>query len=370
VDGYYEFSNLSSGNYTVTPSKTSYTFTPASRGYNPLNSNQDNQNFTGTYNSPTVIGSITVYNASGGFLGTYTTIQTGINACPVGGTVSVAAGNYTEAVHINKRIALIGAGSNSTTITAQGLSATNTVTFDGDSTNNALISGFRITGAIGDWPNGSGIYCGTSSPTITNNIISENGYGIYCFSSFPTIISNTISRNSSNGIYSISLPQPLLTTPYQGIVAWASFAPSPPSLPSLITPYQRMGLASTATSPLPSLLTTPYQGIVDRASTAVPPPPSSPTTLYQGIVNMASTASPLPPSSPTTLLPKMAQQTQVITVFIMILVLQLLTTTMSGRMVKVVTTIITTALLDYMIYPLLHNSSERRTITCNQHHLA
>ena len=38
----------------------------------------------------------------------FTTIQAGINACPVGGTVSVSAGTYTEAVHINNRIALFG----------------------------------------------------------------------------------------------------------------------------------------------------------------------------------------------------------------------------------------------------------------------
>ncbi|MFH1860467.1 MAG: right-handed parallel beta-helix repeat-containing protein [bacterium] len=127
----------------------------------------------------------------------FTTIQAGINACPVGGTVSVAAGTYTEAVYVNKGIALVGAGSNSTTITAAGLGTVSTVIFTGTATNNALISRFRITGATGDWDNGGiGIYCNQGSPTITNNTISGNTVsGIRCNSSFPSITNNTISGN-------------------------------------------------------------------------------------------------------------------------------------------------------------------------------
>ena len=39
--------NLASGNYTVTPSKSDYTFNPTNKSYSPLNSNQDNQDFIG-----------------------------------------------------------------------------------------------------------------------------------------------------------------------------------------------------------------------------------------------------------------------------------------------------------------------------------
>jgi len=147
------------------------------------------------------VGSVTVYNSGGGFVGSYTTIQAGVNACSTGGTVSASAGTYNEVVYVNKGIALVGAGSNSTTITASGLGETNTVTFDGDATNNASISGFNITGATGSWPNGGmGIYCGTASPSITNNTITGNSYGISCDSSSPAIINNTITGNSC-GIY-------------------------------------------------------------------------------------------------------------------------------------------------------------------------
>ncbi|OQA91071.1 MAG: Two component regulator propeller [Elusimicrobia bacterium ADurb.Bin231] len=51
-NGYYEFTNLASGNYTVTPSKTDYSFSPANKSYSPLAANQDNQDFTGTYTAP------------------------------------------------------------------------------------------------------------------------------------------------------------------------------------------------------------------------------------------------------------------------------------------------------------------------------
>ncbi len=152
---------------------------------------------------------VIVYNSLGEIIGTYTTIQAGVNACPVDGTVSVSAGTYNEAVYINKRIALIGVGT--PTITAQGFSEINTVTFDGITTNNALISGFMITSASENWTNGNGISCNNTSPTITNNIISGNNNGIVCNpSSSPTITNNTISGNNWRGIF-CSSSSPVIT---------------------------------------------------------------------------------------------------------------------------------------------------------------
>ncbi|HAW50085.1 TPA: hypothetical protein DCX16_03950, partial [bacterium] len=144
-------------------------------------------------------GIITVYDVDGTILGTHTTIQEGINACPEGGTVSVSAGIYNEVVYINKGIALIGIGT--PTITAQGLGDTNTVTFDGTVTDNALICGFIITGAPEGYSYGNGIFCSTASPAITNNIISWNSdNGIACYYSSPVIYNNIVSENDE-GIY-------------------------------------------------------------------------------------------------------------------------------------------------------------------------
>ncbi|MDD5687132.1 MAG: hypothetical protein PHE88_04785 [Elusimicrobia bacterium] len=46
--GYYKFTGISEGgNFTVTPTKTNYTFSPESKSYSNLSANQTDQNFTG-----------------------------------------------------------------------------------------------------------------------------------------------------------------------------------------------------------------------------------------------------------------------------------------------------------------------------------
>ena len=46
--GYYEFLNLASGNYMVTPYESEWSFSPANYAYSPLSSNQSDQDFIGT----------------------------------------------------------------------------------------------------------------------------------------------------------------------------------------------------------------------------------------------------------------------------------------------------------------------------------
>ncbi|MEW6606225.1 MAG: carboxypeptidase regulatory-like domain-containing protein [bacterium] len=149
------------------------------------------------------------------------TIQAGVNSCAIGGTVSVASGTYTESVSIRKKIALIGAGSNSTTIDVLPLGTVSAVYFDDDA-DGALISGFKINGAAGGYPDGcgirlgrgtvtivsniitgnhSGIHCGNhSNAKITGNTVSGNKYGIYSWQSSPEIVRNLIKDNKSFGI--------------------------------------------------------------------------------------------------------------------------------------------------------------------------
>lgn len=84
----------SSGNYsftrdrwwsgTVTPSRTGYTFSPASRNYWFLNSNQTNQNYTATLRTYTISGSTGA--AGGGATITYTGGST---------TANGTTGNYS-----------------------------------------------------------------------------------------------------------------------------------------------------------------------------------------------------------------------------------------------------------------------------------
>ena len=53
---------------------------------------------------------VAVYNPLGGSVGNYGTIQAGVDACPAGGKVSVAAGTYNDAVFVGKSIELVGVG--------------------------------------------------------------------------------------------------------------------------------------------------------------------------------------------------------------------------------------------------------------------
>ncbi|MFH1897702.1 MAG: carboxypeptidase regulatory-like domain-containing protein [Candidatus Desantisbacteria bacterium] len=139
----------------------------------------------------------------------YQNIQQAVDDCLANDTVLVFAGTYSGSVSVNKCIALIGIG----TPTIDASSSAIAVSFNGTATLNALISGFRITGANQFFfIFGSGISCiNGAAPNITNNIISGNdGDGIYNDSSSPTIINNTISGNGRDGIYN-HLSSPTIT---------------------------------------------------------------------------------------------------------------------------------------------------------------
>ena len=71
--------------------------------------------------------------------------------------------------------------------------------FHNGETSDAVVAGFTIKNGSGEF--GGGIECLSSSPTISNNIISTNssdyGGGIYCQESSPVIEYNTISGNTA-----------------------------------------------------------------------------------------------------------------------------------------------------------------------------
>ncbi|MEW6608856.1 MAG: right-handed parallel beta-helix repeat-containing protein, partial [bacterium] len=190
---------------------------------NPITITMDG---TKTVTANFILGSVIVYHFDGSLIGTFSTIQAGIDACPIDGKVVVLPGTYTEAVYINKRIAIIGAGTDSTIITAIGIPDTNTVTFDGYDAN-GTITGFIITGGIG-YLGGAGIYCqNDTNPTIINNTISNNWWGIYCNNSSPTITNNIILESnycsiSCEGNSSPSVTNNTISGNGRGIVCWES----------------------------------------------------------------------------------------------------------------------------------------------------
>jgi len=55
ANGAYSFGDLAQGDYTVTPSRTGWSFAPASRSYTPLTSTQTAQDFTATPPAPTYV---------------------------------------------------------------------------------------------------------------------------------------------------------------------------------------------------------------------------------------------------------------------------------------------------------------------------
>ncbi|MEK9150015.1 MAG: right-handed parallel beta-helix repeat-containing protein, partial [Candidatus Desantisbacteria bacterium] len=136
-------------------------------------------NFATTAYCLLATGSVTVHNASGGFVGTYTTIQAGVNACPIGGTVSIRGGTYTERVvppnsgTITKFITIMAQPGDVVTIDGTGITLSE-VWDDGllviEGKSYIKVSGIRIINA--------GPYSGNCGILIDNsdNIIIDKNY--------------------------------------------------------------------------------------------------------------------------------------------------------------------------------------------------
>ncbi len=152
------------------------------------------------------------------------TIQGAINASDDGDTVLVAPGTYVEKVDFCGKAIVVSSLFLTTRDTAyvastiiDGDSSGTVVTFNNDETEATLLTGFTIRN--GGPYRGGGIYCGRSSPTMTNLLICENfsngdGGGIYCYRSSPTLTTVTIRDNTARdwggGFYSTGESSPTL----------------------------------------------------------------------------------------------------------------------------------------------------------------
>lgn len=177
------------------------------------------------YISVPTLGNTVIVDASG--IGDYTTIQAAIDDANNGDIVQVTPGAYAENINfLGKSITVTGTNPENpgivagTIIDANGHSSV--VTFDHHETNDAVLTGFTITGGIGTfvltaadtnmyW--GAGICCDDSSPTIIRNVITDNhgpaimdgnnpieatyGGGIVSMGGNPIITRNTIKGNSA-----------------------------------------------------------------------------------------------------------------------------------------------------------------------------
>jgi parallel beta-helix repeat protein len=148
----------------------------------------------------------------------YATIQEAIDANETldGQTIFVDAGTYYENVVVNKSISLVGAGSGSTIIDANGTGSaveiSNNVTLSGFTLRNAG-DGIQLDGGENCYISdnqiinntyGINLECSVASPTfsvITRNYITESNIGIYALEAYSTTITaNTIANSSFMGI--------------------------------------------------------------------------------------------------------------------------------------------------------------------------
>ncbi|MDB4640897.1 hypothetical protein OAF56_04610 [Pirellulaceae bacterium] len=102
----------------------------------------------------------------------FATIQGAIDAAVDGDTVRVAAGTYNEAINLRgKKIAVLGAGRDTTTIDATGLNTSVVTATSGESADTCL-DGFSLQG--GDATYGGGVRIWYGSCTLTNLLIQNN----------------------------------------------------------------------------------------------------------------------------------------------------------------------------------------------------
>ncbi|MEW5800562.1 MAG: right-handed parallel beta-helix repeat-containing protein [bacterium] len=134
--------------------------------------------------------------------GDFNSLQEAFDNTVTGDTLTVLPGIYSENLVIgNKEVSIISAnGAESTIIDGSGSGSVIVLTNPGSG---CILDGFTIRNGSADY--GGGIFCSSSSLSITNCIITGNsangingsgGGGIFCRSSSPTIANCTITGNS------------------------------------------------------------------------------------------------------------------------------------------------------------------------------
>ena len=144
-------------------------------------------------------------------------VADGLTHVTEGDELWVAAGVYSECVTLTDDAAVYGGFvGDETSRDQRGPAAAPTVLDGGQlgpvvtappgAGGGALIDSFTIR-------NGTrGIYCNSSSPTITNNVVVWNGDGVYCDGeASPAITNNTIALNTRHGVCCLVASSPTIT---------------------------------------------------------------------------------------------------------------------------------------------------------------
>jgi len=142
----------------------------------------------------------------------YATIQEAIDASVHGDEIIVRSGAYVENIDFRGKAISVKSEQGASVTTIDGNQSGSVVVFQNGEANDTVLDGFTITNGDGHgfYPQGGGIHCAQSSPTITNNTLTKNtayysGGGIYCAGGSPLLSNNIISENFSDqkggGIY-------------------------------------------------------------------------------------------------------------------------------------------------------------------------
>jgi len=132
------------------------------------------------------------------------TIQSAINDATDGDTALVAPGTYSENINFGGKAITVTSESGPQDTIIDGGNADSVVSFTSGEGRDSVLNGFTVQNGrrIQGFTEGGGIRIQGSSPTITNNKITNNhafsGAGIAIFSGSPLIQLNTITGNINN----------------------------------------------------------------------------------------------------------------------------------------------------------------------------
>jgi hypothetical protein len=132
------------------------------------------------------------------------TIQAAIDAAADGDTVLVSDGTYNENINFNGKAITVTSLNGPATTTIDGGGIDSVVTFKTGEGAGSVLNGFTITHGNVSPLEGGGIFVSSSSPTITNNVITANaactgGGGIAINFAAPLVQGNTINNNAQSG---------------------------------------------------------------------------------------------------------------------------------------------------------------------------
>jgi trimeric autotransporter adhesin len=293
TDGTYTISGLANGTYTVTPSKTGYTFSPTSTAVTISGANQTGKNFTAT-------AVTTTYSISGTVSGAVTSgVTMTLSGAGSGTTTTATGGTYT--------FSGLAAGSYTVTPSLSGYTfspASTAVTIS-----SANVTGINFTSTIvsGDTPLTSGVGVSTGSIALnawkyytivvpsgaTNLSITLTGLSadldLYCNNSTTHPTTTTYYGRSYNGgttSESLSYTSPTVATWSIGVNAYA--AGSGTITATVTTGTTTYSISGTMSGAVTSGVTMTLSGAANATTTTG----TGGTYTFSGLANGSYTVTP------------------------------------------------------------------------------